>query len=92
MIVDDEATVLKVMTRSLEKSGYRVIAAGDGEEAYALYSKYQEDIRLVITDLAMPGMDGPSLIAALRKNQPSCEGDLHQRTWIIHRKRIPDRS
>ncbi len=71
MIVDDEATVLKVMTRSLEKSGYRVIAAGDGEEAYALYSKYQEDIRLVITDLAMPGMDGPSLIAALRKINPA---------------------
>lgn len=71
MIVDDEATVLKVMTRSLEKSGYRVVAASNGEEAYALYSKYQDDIRLVITDLAMPGMDGPSLIAALRKINPA---------------------
>lgn len=71
MIVDDESTVLKVMTRSLEKSGYRVIAAGDGEEAHALYSKHREDVRLVITDLAMPGMDGPTLITALKKINPS---------------------
>jgi len=71
MIVDDEATVLKVMTRSLEKSGYRVISAGDGEEAHALYARHHKDIRLVITDLAMPGMDGPSLIVALRKINPT---------------------
>ena len=71
MIVDDESTVLKVMTRSLEKSGYRVIAAGDGEEAHALYSQHQKDVRLVITDLAMPGMDGPALITALKKINPS---------------------
>ena len=71
MIVDDESTVLKVMTRSLEKSGYRVISAGDGDEAYTLYSKHREDVRLVITDLAMPGMDGPTLITALKKINPS---------------------
>lgn len=71
LIVDDESTVLKVMTRSLEKSGYKVLAAGDGEEGYALYSKHREEVRLVITDLAMPGMDGPALIAALKKINPA---------------------
>lgn len=71
LIVDDESTVLKVMTRSLEKSGYRVISAGDGEEGYALYFQHRGDVRLVITDMAMPGMDGPALIVALKKINPS---------------------
>jgi PAS domain S-box-containing protein len=71
LLVDDESTVLKVMTRSLEKSGYRVIPAEDGEQGFALYSQHQRNVRLVITDMAMPGMDGPALIAALKKLNPS---------------------
>ena len=71
LLVDDESTVLKVMTRSLEKSGYRVIPAEDGEQGFALYSQHQRNVRLVITDMAMPGMDGPALIAALKKFNPA---------------------
>lgn len=71
LLVDDESTVLKVMARSLEKSGYRVIPAEDGEKGFALYSQHQRDVSLVITDMAMPGMDGPSLITALKKLNPS---------------------
>ena len=71
LLVDDESTVLKVMARSLEKSGYRVIPAEDGEKGFALYSQHQRDVSLVITDMAMPGMDGPALIAALKKINPS---------------------
>ena len=71
LIVDDESTVLKVMTRSLEKSGYRVIPAEDGEQGLALYSQHQQNVRLVITDMAMPGMGGPALIAALKKLNPA---------------------
>jgi CheY-like chemotaxis protein len=71
LLVDDESTVLKVMTRSLEKSGYGVIPAEDGEQGLALYSQHQSHVRLVITDMAMPGMDGPALIAALKKLNPS---------------------
>jgi PAS domain S-box-containing protein len=70
LLVDDESTVLKVMTRSLEKSGYRVLAAEDGDQGYALYQAHQKDVRLVITDMAMPGMDGPALISALKKINP----------------------
>jgi PAS domain S-box-containing protein len=71
LLVDDESIVLKVMTHSLEKSGYRVIPAEDGEQGLALYSQYQHNVRLVITDMAMPGMDGPALIGALKKLNPS---------------------
>ncbi len=70
LLVDDEPTVLKVMARSLEKSGYRVLAAEDGEQGHALYERHQKDVRLVITDMAMPGMDGRALISALKKINP----------------------
>jgi len=70
LLVDDESIVLKVMARSLEKAGYRVLAADDGDQGCALYKLHQKDIRLVITDMAMPGMDGPALISALKKINP----------------------
>lgn len=67
LIVDDESTVLKVMQRSLEKSGYRVLTAEDGEQGLEVFSQHAGEIRLVITDMAMPGIDGPGMISALRK-------------------------
>lgn len=70
LLVDDELTVLKVMQRSLEKSGYRVLTAADGEAGLDVYFKHREEIRLVITDMAMPGMDGLDMIAALKKANP----------------------
>ena len=69
-MVDDEETVLKLLKRSLEKSGYHVIAAVDGEQGLNLYKQNRSKIMLVITDMAMPGMDGPEFIAELRKADP----------------------
>ena len=71
LLVDDEATVLKVMQRSLEKSGYRVLAASDGEQGLDLFKKHTGEIHLVITDMSMPGMDGPEMIAAIHKISPA---------------------
>ena len=59
--------MLKVMQRSLEKSGYRVLTAEDGEQGLEVFSQHAGEIRLVITDMAMPGIDGPGMISALRK-------------------------
>jgi PAS domain S-box-containing protein len=70
LLVDDESAVLKVMQRSLEKSGYGVLVATDGEQGLEIYKKRRDDIRVVITDMAMPGMDGPDLIAALHSINP----------------------
>ena len=67
LLVDDEATVLKVMQRSLEKSGYRVLTAEDGEQGLEVFSRNRAEISLVITDMSMPGIDGPGMISALRK-------------------------
>jgi len=67
LLVDDEPTVLKVMQRSLEKSGYRVLPAHDGEEGLSLFKSHAGEIHLIITDMSMPGMDGPEMTAAIHK-------------------------
>jgi two-component system sensor kinase len=71
LVVDDEAPVRAVMTAVLEAHGYRVLTAKEGAEALALYAKHQAEVRLVITDMMMPGMDGAATIRALRQQDPA---------------------
>jgi PAS domain S-box-containing protein len=67
LVVDDEAPVRTVMKAVLEAHGYRVLAAQEGGEALAQYQQQRGEVRLVITDLMMPGMDGAATIQALRQ-------------------------
>ena len=70
LVVDDEASVREVTRQTLEAFGYRVIVAGDGSEALAIYASQSEEIAVVLTDMMMPVMDGPSTIRVLRKMNP----------------------
>lgn len=70
LVVDDEAPILKLSRRILEGAGYEVMVASEGREALALFARHRADIGLVLTDLAMPGMNGFTLIWALRRSKP----------------------
>jgi CheY-like chemotaxis protein len=70
LVVDDEATIRSVTKQTLEAFGYRVLTADDGAQAVALYAQHRQDIALVLTDMMMPVMDGPAMIAALRRIAP----------------------
>ncbi len=70
MIVDDDPTVVNMTSQTLETFGYRIMAAEGGAEAIGLYSRHQQQIAVVITDIAMPVVDGHALIAALRRIEP----------------------
>ena len=70
LVVDDEESLLSITKEALESFGYRAITAHDGAEAVATYAVHQGEIRLVITDMLMPDMDGPSTIRVLRKLDP----------------------
>jgi CheY-like chemotaxis protein len=59
-----------LLTTELTSAGYRVIAAANGAEAVALFRAHLRDIRLFITDNAMPNVDGLEAVAALRKMNP----------------------
>jgi CheY-like chemotaxis protein len=71
LLVEDEAAVREISKLALEANGYRVITANDGTEAVALFAQEKEHIKLVITDMNMPFMDGPALIRALQRMNPN---------------------
>ena len=70
LIVDDEKSILQVARELLEGHGYQVATAGDATEALAIFALRKDEIKLVLTDLAMPLMDGIALIRTLKKMKP----------------------
>lgn len=66
LLVEDDAHVRIMTRRSLETAGYAVIEAGDGQEALQLATEHRSTIDLVLTDVVMPRMGGPELVALLR--------------------------
>jgi CheY-like chemotaxis protein len=67
LVVDDEETVLAITKSTLENFGYVVITASSGPESVAYFADQREKIKLVITDMSMPFMDGVATTMALRK-------------------------
>ena len=66
LVVDDEEPIRNLAQKVLTRFGYRVLLAADGAEAVSLYAPRQKEIDVVITDMAMPIMDGPATIIALK--------------------------
>src|SRR5260221_5352981 len=66
LVVDDEPQIGKVIRRALESRGFEVRVAPDGESAFDVFRAWRPD--LVISDLAMPNLDGLGLCARIRKN------------------------
>ena len=65
LVVDDEHQISRVLRTSLESCGYEVALAGDGEQGLERFLSFHPD--LVITDLAMPLMDGIELTRSIRR-------------------------
>ncbi len=70
LVVDDEEPIRKVVEATLLQFGYQVLLASNGTEALDLYNAHRSRIALVLTDMAMPVMDGPATILALRAIDP----------------------
>jgi two-component system, cell cycle sensor histidine kinase and response regulator CckA len=67
LLVDDEPMVLAVSSDMLESLGYRVIAAGSGQEAISVYREKKDGIDLVILDMIMTGVSGGETFDRLRE-------------------------
>ncbi len=65
LIVDDEASIRRILETRLKMVGYDVITAADGEEALEAFSKYSPD--LIILDVMMPKLDGYGVTREVRK-------------------------
>jgi PAS domain S-box-containing protein len=70
LVVDDEESIRHIAQRTLERFGYKVMLACHGAEAVSLYAQNRNQIAVVLTDMAMPIMDGPALIIALKAINP----------------------
>ncbi len=62
--------VLEVGQAMLERLGYRVLTAVDGEQALEVYREHREEIELVLTDMVMPKLGGVALLHVLKVRNP----------------------
>ena len=70
LTVDDEPAVRQIAGVILRCNGYRPLVAADGVEALGLFQQNCDAVKVVITDLMMPRLDGPATIRALRRLKP----------------------
>jgi len=71
LLVEDEEGLRALNARGLKSRGYNVIEAGNGVEAIEALEKNGGQVDLVVSDVVMPEMDGPTLLKELRKRNPS---------------------
>jgi len=69
LLVEDEPMVRGVAERALTRHGYTVITADNGEDALEVLAR-NEPIDLLISDVVMPGMDGPTMVREARQSRP----------------------
>jgi len=69
LLVEDEPMVRAVAERALTRHGYQVITADNGEDALEVLAR-NEPVDLLISDVVMPGMDGPTMVELARKTRP----------------------
>lgn len=70
LVVDDEPLVRTVLQMGLARHGLRVLTAADAATAVRLYQEPDARVDVVLSDVRMPGMDGPQLVDALRAVDP----------------------
>ena len=70
LVVEDEEPLRKMVAIMLKRLGFTALEAKDGVEALEVFGQHQSEIKLVITDLTMPRMNGWETLTALRKLQP----------------------
>jgi PAS domain S-box-containing protein len=70
LVVEDEDALREVAREVLESNGYRVLTASSGKEALSVAAAHPEPLRLLLTDVVMPGMSGQELADRLRAGRP----------------------
>ena len=70
LVVDDEPTILRTASATLAGIGLRVIVAEDGHAGWEAFTKFHDEICLVLTDIVMPVMNGLELAERIREIRP----------------------
>jgi two-component system, cell cycle sensor histidine kinase and response regulator CckA len=70
LVVDDEPLMCTMLAHFLKDEGFAVLTAACGSQAISLFRSHLGEIDLLISDIVMPGMDGPSLARELKSVNP----------------------
>jgi PAS domain S-box-containing protein len=70
LVAEDDPGLREVTRAALGRAGYQVLVAGDGPEALGLLAQHQGKVKLILTNISMSSMDGPSLARAARHIDP----------------------
>ena len=87
LIVDDEVDLLNAVQGALDSHGYKTVAIDDSQKALNIFKKIPQEISLVITDIAMPNMDGKELIKKIKEVKP----DIKILAMSGHTKYVADK-
>ena len=79
LVVDDEEGLREVTSRILSRSGYRVLTAASGAEAIEIATSHPERIDLLLTDVIMAKMQGPTVAKEVTLLRPRDQGAFHVR-------------
>ena len=83
LVADDDPDMLRVTATILNRLGYQVLTARNGEAALKAFEESPRAIQLVISDVVMPGMKGPQLVQSIQRLSPSIATLLMSGTWGI---------
>ena len=79
LLVEDEDPVRSFAARALRLRGYTVVEAASGEEALEMLKDGELHVDIMLSDVIMPGLDGPGWVREAQKTRPGGQGDLHVR-------------
>ncbi len=71
LVVDDDKPMRDAVALALHGRGYRVLSAASGEAALAIVDDLDQAPQLLVSDVVMPGIDGPALAAAVAERLPN---------------------
>jgi CheY-like chemotaxis protein len=89
LFIDDDQSVREMVAPALKEQGYRVMTAANGAEALALLEGQERELRLVLSDIAMPVMDGLEITDKLHARWPNLPIVLISGTFDIEKQPLP---
>jgi DNA-binding NtrC family response regulator len=71
LVVDDDEMVLRYVTVTLKRQGYRVHQAGSGHEGLQYFAEHRVGLSMILTDIIMPGLSGTQMVERILALEPA---------------------